>query len=337
MNNSLQRLLLPYVQARFGPHAQLNEVQSNTIRREVRSLRLQVVASEGTRVVEWRLVGKTMRNPQRGEKTFQLMRCLWNCGFAREAEDGICIPEPLGFVPELGALFMEEAPGRKIRNMINKDGDPAHMKLLARTLAKLHRCPLVTERRTRLEDQIPNAHEELAEAFPELAESIKDCVATVHAVTQHFSTETCTLVHGDFHLAQVLFDGQRAWLLDLDGVKLGDPAGDLGNVLVLLHGKEEQLANLRELMKSFWEEYFAIMPASIAGRVPLYLGLALLRRACKFFREQAPEAESRIGQMVALAAACMSKMPTQNLCSANHHFSEIAALLYADTTNAMAQ
>ncbi len=337
MNNSLQSLLLPYVQARFGPHAQLNEVQSNTIRRSVQSLRLQVEATEGARAAEWRLVGKAMGHPQHGEKIFQLMRSLWNCGFAREAEDGICIPEPLGFMPELGMLLMEEAPGRKIRNLINRDGDPAHMKLLARTLAKLHRCPRVTERRARLEDQIPNAQQELAKAFPGLAEAIKYCVTTVHAVTQHFSLETSTLVHGDFHLAQVLFDGQRAWLLDLDGVKLGDPASDLGNVLVLLHGKEEQLANLRELMQAFWEEYFAIMPASIAGRVPLYLGLALLRRACKIFREQTPDAESRLGQMVALASACMRRVAEPNLGSKISHFSEIESLLYAEPTAAMAQ
>lgn len=327
MNEALQPHLLPLVRARFGPHAELRAVRRETIRREVQRFILEIEEAAGAQ--PWSFIGKLMPNPRRGEKVFHLMRGLWQNGFSREAEDGICIPEPLGFMPEPGLLLMEEAPGRKVRNLINNDGNPAHMKVLARTLAKLHRSPHVTDKRVDFEDYIPRAHEKLSEAFPALKESIAASITAARAAFAHVEEENFALVHGDFHLAQVHVEGSKAWLLDLDGVKLGDPASDVGNVLALLHGKEEQLANLRELMRAFWEEYLAHVPAHVAARVPLYLGLALVRRACKYFREQEPEAADKIERMVKSAAACMKNVPTQSVHGARQDFSALAALLDA--------
>jgi len=328
---ALKVFLQPFAQERFGAPAEICGVQLTAIHRGVQRFDVQIKNVANANGAAWRLIGKTMRNPRRGEKTFQLMRSLWRHGFAREASDGICIPEPLAFWPEQSLLLMEEARGRKVRNLINSKGNPFYMQRLARTLAKLHCCPLIVERRLALEDQIPTERAELAEAFPELAGEIDASIAAARAT--RLRDEDSALVHGDFHLGQVHLEGDKAWLLDLDGVKQGDPASDVGNVLALLYAKEEQLPNLCELMAAFWEEYFSLMPASLATRVPLYLGLTLLRRACKFFREQEPEVEIKIEQMLAAAAACLRKIPTRSAIG----FAEIEALLYsqamAPTTN----
>jgi Ser/Thr protein kinase RdoA (MazF antagonist) len=95
-----------------------------------------------------------------------------------------------------------------------------------------------------------------------------------------------TPIHGDFHLGQVHLERGRTWLIDFDAMGYGDPAADLGNVLVFLKGRAREIPNHSKLIQAFLDEYFSVMERDIAERIPLYEALTHLRRACKSLRLQ---------------------------------------------------
>jgi aminoglycoside phosphotransferase (APT) family kinase protein len=122
----------------------------------------------------------------------------------------------------------------------------------------------------------------------------------------------------------VHLENGNAWLIDFDAMSYGDPASDLGNVLVFLRGKARKIPNINDLIAAFLDEYFSIMDSEIGRRVPLYEGLTHLRRACKCLRLQEEGWQRRIKRMVEQGVACIEMMAkasmpiTHQLLSGNH-------------------
>ena len=100
-------------------------------------------------------------------------------------------------------------------------------------------------------------------------------------------------------------DGDRAYLIDFDALSYGDPAADLGNVLVFLKGKARKMDGIPKLIDVFLDEYFQHMDSAIADRVPLYEGITHLRRACKRLRLQTPRWEKKIKRMIGAGVECI--------------------------------
>ena len=100
----------------------------------------------------------------------------------------------------------------------------------------------------------------------------------------------------------------RAYLIDFDALSYGDPAADLGNVLVFLKNKSKKMNGMPELIDVFFDEYFRHMDSSIADRIPLYEGVTHLRRACKRFRFQAPRWKKKAEHMIAAGVECIQQV-----------------------------
>ena len=58
---------------------------------------------------------------------------------------------------------------------------------------------------------------------PYLTEQIKDKVFNLLFKLDTGKTNLC---HGDFHAANIVFDGEKHWIIDWDGAAAGDPAAD---------------------------------------------------------------------------------------------------------------
>ncbi len=114
-------------------------------------------------------------------------------------------------------------------------------------------------------------------------------------------------IHGDFHLSQMMIEGDQSWLLDFDPLSFGDPAADLGNLLVLLKGKSRKWGNTPLLIDAFLEEYFKLMPDKIALRIPLYESMTYLRRACKKLRFQKPGWQQSVHKLIPQGVACIQQ------------------------------
>jgi hypothetical protein len=125
------------------------------------------------------------------------------------------------------------------------------------------------------------------------------------------------IVHGDFHIGQVLLEEakNRTWLLDLDDLGLHCRESDLGNFAAhlatcgLLPERDPAIL-LRELLPQLATAYRAQSGKQLDDALLwAHAGLALLRRALKFHENKRPAQEVAL----ALDAACTATRSTAKL------------------------
>jgi len=255
--------------------------------------------SAGNGAAEWRVIGKVLP-PGAGVALDANMRALWSHGFHRGATDGIAIPEPITYLPELSMHLQEDVGGVSIRNLVKRAPEVEDFRVAARALAKLHACDLPPGPARGVDALMLRCHPRhpfLGLAFPELAATVDDIVERARALERR-GPPPVTPVHGDFHLGQVHVNGDRSWLVDLDALGFADPASDLGNVLVFLEDKMRREPSLTAMVAAFREAYAERAPFDPWARVPLYEALTHLRRACKQLRLQQPGWRDKVPVMV---------------------------------------
>jgi aminoglycoside phosphotransferase (APT) family kinase protein len=224
----------------------------------------------------------------RGLPVYELMQALARHGFARDAADGVSIPAAEAYVPELGLLVQEEVGGSPVGAYIGTAEEEYAVRRLGAAVAKLHRSPLRPGEPWGLAQHLGRCHPSprtLVAAVPELRREVDALVAGAARHLGEHPVRHWALLHGDLHLAQVHVARQRTWLIDLDACCVGDPAADLGNVLVFLSAKCRRHGR-RALREALLDAYCREMPEEILERVPAFEALTHLRRACKRLRLQ---------------------------------------------------
>ncbi len=303
--------LEPVVRATRGPAVELRSVGVEVIQRRAKRCVVRYRLDLGEPREGVNLIGKVFC-ARRGESVFENMRELWSRGFRREHGFGtVSMPEPLAFLPELRLLVQEEVPGPAITAALRADSSPRYMRQLADVLVRLHGCGFVPGPPFRMRNHLMRCHpkyQTLALACPELESDIEHVVRVALEREAQIDESVFTSIHGDFHMGQVLVDGDRCFLIDFDALSYGDPAADLGNVLVFLKGKAKKLDNVPELVDTLLESYFREMDSSIEKRIPLYEAMTHLRRACKRLRFQRPKWRHKVAKMIRAAVACLDRL-----------------------------
>ena len=303
----MRSVLAERAPATLGPRFAIDDIDIDVYRRHGNRCVIRYRArgtTPGSGDAEWRVIGKVLP-PGAGVELDANMRSLWAHGFQRGAADGIGVPEPIAFVPELSMHLQEDVGGVSVRNLIKRGLEEAHFRMAARVLAKLHRCSLPQGAARGVDAHLLRCHPRhpfLGLAFPELAATVDDIVARAREFERRRPDLPVTPVHGDFHMGQVHVDGDRAWLVDLDALGFADPASDLGNVLVFLEDKIRRDPAMAAMVSAFRDEYGAHAPSDAWDRVPLYEALTHLRRACKQLRVQQPGWRDKVKVMVERAA-----------------------------------
>jgi aminoglycoside phosphotransferase (APT) family kinase protein len=127
-------------------------------------------------------------------------------------------------------------------------------------IAKLHRVLPPLPRKHSIADEIAGLHKALdgiGKLRPEWDRRLR-AVGRACERLAATATQTCVSgVHRDFYHDQVIVDGDRIWLLDLDLAAEGDPAVDAGNFIAHLaeqslrmHGNPDALAAEEEAFVS---------------------------------------------------------------------------------------
>jgi Ser/Thr protein kinase RdoA (MazF antagonist) len=168
------------------------------------------------------------------QRTFALLRALWERGFDDRAPDGIHIPEPLAILPEFRMLLVAKAPGVSAGDLLYNPGNVELARRIAAVASKLHRAGVTSRRIHTAKDEVLILHERLGEgalAHPNWSERLAKILEGCERVASRLPPANPVGIHRDFYPAQVLVDGPRCWLLDLDLYCLGDPAVDIGNFI----------------------------------------------------------------------------------------------------------
>jgi tRNA A-37 threonylcarbamoyl transferase component Bud32 len=248
-------------------------------------LRYRLQSGDGTRK-ETTLIAKVYK-ASRGAPVSALMQRLWQAGFDRTAADHIAIPEVVAYLPDLSLILQEEVGGRPVGELLRTPDAEHAVRRMGCAISKLHRSPLRLGEPYALADYLRRCHpthEVLGRRVPEVSSAIDEIVHESHRLLSSYAACQPTLIHGDLHMAQIHVAPERTWMIDFDACATGDPAADLGNVLVFLKEKKRTVPQVPRLVDAFLDEYFKSMPGEILMRVPLFEALTNLRRACKRLR-----------------------------------------------------
>ena len=197
---------------------------------------------------------------------------------------GVAVPASLGVHAAGNIWFQAMVPGKELSIYLESDADTALFKRAGRALAVLHSTQVTSARTWSLQNEaevLTKALDKAVVARPELEEKILALRSLSLRAFDSLPATSARLIHRDFYQDQLLMDGDRVWILDLDLVAQGDPAIDIGNFLA--HIKEYALRRygsvsaLKSIEQAFLKGYACEGCAVDRKRISLLESLSLAR------------------------------------------------------------
>jgi aminoglycoside phosphotransferase (APT) family kinase protein len=173
------------------------------------------------------------------QRTPRVHRALRAAGLDGLAAHGVGVPRALGRIDSMHMWLQEEAPGETLAGHL-EPGAATQPEIFARTgtaLARLHEIPAAVDRRWSFDDEADVLERVLnlaAQDMPGAGEALRMIRCAARTSLERLGDAPVCGIHRDFYFDQVLVDGPRIWLLDLDLYTIGDPAIDLANFLAHL-------------------------------------------------------------------------------------------------------
>lgn len=166
-------------------------------------------------------------------RAYAINRALREAGFDERNPAGICVPRPMGIAPAFKMWFQERVPGRNVGEYLRGPDGREAARRVADGLLALHSAPPVHNRRHTIAGELQilrGQFDRLSAARPELVDGLarifRDCQRLVGAL----HPGPVTGIHRDFYQDNILLNGERLWIVDLDLYARGHPATDAGNL-----------------------------------------------------------------------------------------------------------
>lgn len=233
------------------------------------------------------LLGKHRR---RGldQRTPAVMRALRERGLRLDtrvgSEASVGVAEPLGEIPELHLWLQRRVPGQVASELLPGAEGAALAARIGAGIARLHAAQVFATRRHEIGRELAILRERLELVAAEQA-SWRPRAARIADACERLGgrlpSPSWTGIHRDFYADQVVVDGPRIALVDLDLFAAGDPALDAGNFLA--HVSEQSLREhgdplaLADREAAFLDAYLANSPGTDANAVRAYALLSLAR------------------------------------------------------------
>lgn len=182
-----------------------------------------------------RWIGK-VRARGTDERSVILAHALRFAGLSGDGAASVGVPRPVGVVDAHHLSLFERVAGTPATALLLADGDAARIGTqMAVAMTALHQAPVTSRRRRTVDDELDTLATRLAtwaRESPALASALSlattRCVALGAPLRGRLPR---TLLHRDFYPDQLLLDGTRTWVVDLDLAADGDPALDAGNMI----------------------------------------------------------------------------------------------------------
>jgi len=231
----------------------------------------------------FRIFGK-MRARGADLHTHRLLETLWETGFRPDGDRLADVPEPLGIAHDLRMTFQRGVPGQVATDLVGEPEGIELMKRVAGAIHALHCAGVAPRRRHALGDELRILEErlELVERLhPRWGERIERLRQACRLLAGRLDEPRPCGIHRDFYPDQLIDDGGRITLLDLDLYALGDPALDVGNFAGHLieqglrcHGDP---AALQDHVEALEEATLRLAPDVSHSRLRAYTNLTLAR------------------------------------------------------------
>jgi Ser/Thr protein kinase RdoA (MazF antagonist) len=199
--------------------------------------------------------------------------------------DRIRVPQPLGLSGALHMLLYDYVDGVDLRHAVD-DNKP--FALAAHWLARLHDARPLAELKVRtIQHDVAKSIQWIKAVQPALSASNGTRLARMHNLLERLPTtppDELRMIHRDYYYANLLWDGSSLWALDIDQLRLGEPALDVAHfsahLQVLAYRQTGDFAAYDERMHHFLNTYRQARPTSDAfGRLPFYTAYTFLKLA----------------------------------------------------------
>ena len=233
-------------------------------------------------------------------ENYAAVRELGETVFRPDSADEIAIPPMLGTIPELGLTLQQKVAGRRAAELLAGASGVATSQRCAVAIGKLHSSEILLRNTHTIADELNILEARLTALAAHRPHWESRLTRLMHAgreLSGRLHIVAPRPIHRDFYHDQVLLDGQRVWLLDLDLLCAGDPALDAGNFVghltewgVRFPGQREALAAAGA---AFTETFLEHSGVDLRDAVEIYSTLTLMRHVSisTQFPERAPFTE----------------------------------------------
>jgi len=231
----------------------------------------------------------------------------------------------MAFDQDTGLVAMEELPGKDLMRSLPEVDVSQTMWNVGEMLATLHRAPRLVRKgvsvREKLEE-VRQAAGRIERLFPAGLPRLTACVA--RCLTVRWTDDVPkVLLHGAFRPKHVFVHDGRLALIDVDGLRMGHPAHDIGHFLSALYYMEAQellsAGDRRVATRRFLEGYSARSPWRLKPAAVLWYTAAVLvhKQARKYVVHLHEDREEKVDRVLRLAegalAACEHLQPGTSL------------------------
>lgn len=217
-------------------------------------------------------------------RSHAVQRHLWENGFDGSCADGVSVPEPLGLLPHLSMWLQKKVPARPVIEGLHGENGPALAGRIAGALHKLHRLGPLSERVHGMKDELRILETQLTAVtwlHPAWKNRIDELLAACMRLGRSLPYCPPCPSQRDCYHDNILFDGDRLFLVDLDLYCQGDPGLDPGNCLAHLidyglrsQGESGRLGGIAQALAA---RFGALTGHVHDQRVAVYTTLSLAR------------------------------------------------------------
>ncbi|MCM1984468.1 phosphotransferase family protein [Lyngbya confervoides] len=272
--------------------AQPVQVSSAQLLRHKEGRRALIAYQVSIKTQEISILGK-IRAKGLDQYSYQLQQTLWESGFSAINLEGLAVPEPLGLIPSWEMWLQRQVPGISLTRLLGTSVGLRIMPQVAQLAFKLHQSGIPTRKTHSIDNELSilrHRLDQLSQACPQWTKRLENLLCVCERLGQRISDLALpeTLIHRDFYPDQILVEGDRLWLVDLDLCCQSHAAIDLGNFMA--HIREHSLryyASLDQLepwIDAFLKPYLDSYQIHTCAMQPHAVGeLQRLRTAIKIY------------------------------------------------------
>jgi thiamine kinase-like enzyme len=232
----------------------------------------------------------------------------------RASAPPIRFPRALAFDEERAVVFIEDMPGKNLKDALFEIKLKRVMPAVGELLATLHLAKKRARKRVSIKNEVAEVREimgTIVAGFPHLKPRLKELFAELNRV--HWQDNVpAVLLHGTYRLNHIFIHEDKLGLLDMDSLRVGHPAYDLANFLSSLYYFEMQehfSSSLRQnIARYFLKGYAAKAPWAISPVAVLWFltSLFINKQAGKYVTHMHQDREEKVKRMLALAESTLA-------------------------------
>jgi len=300
--------MLPYLASMLGIEVSRCSVEVLSHKPGSRAtIRYEAAGALGTQLA----IGKVYRVPEQAEEGYRRLGALHEA-FAAYADTKV--PRPEALVRDLALVFQSHVDGQDVRHALagGKGGPP--LGLAARFLARLHALkPIEGLSALSIAHELDKASlwcAQVESALPALGSRVRETLDALRARGETIALPRPSMIHKDFYYAQVLSEGARVWVVDLDEVQLGDPALDAGHFLAHLANlayRQAGRADAYDREGAAFVDAYTNEASDVRDRVPFFQAYTFMKLAATDVSRQRGDWQARATVLSDLAARAIDQ------------------------------